>query len=277
MYVTRTLSHRIRKLETGAPSRNGAVMTAWAHWLPPALDELALLALVVGSFASSLVTAAFGIGGGGLLLALMASLVPTAALIPVHGVVQFGSNAGRMLLFLGHVWWPAIPIFAAGSVIGALAGGLVVVELPVAWVQIGIGCFVIWTVFARPPRWLRDMPFIGGLISSFLTMFFGATGLFVASFTKSLELPRHAHVATHATLMTVQHGVKVIVFGLLGFAFGDWWAVILLMIAAGAAGTWTGRHILNRIDDRRFLLALNALLVLISLRLIWQGLQAAAP
>ena len=248
-------------------------MTELLFSLPPSIDGTTLLALVAGSYVSSLITSAFGIGGGGLLLAIMASLVPTAALIPVHGVVQLGSNAGRMLLFLRHVFWPAVPVFAAGSLVGAVAGGLVVVELPASLVQIGIGGFVIWTVFARPPRWLRDMPFIGGLVSSFLTMFFGATGLFVASFTKALGLPRHDYVATHATLMTLQHGLKVAVFGFLGFAFAEWWGVILIMVLAGAAGTWTGRNVLNRIDERRFLLALNALLVLISLRLIWQGLS----
>ena len=243
----------------------------WQALLPEAIDGAVLLALVAASYVSSLITAAFGIGGGGLLLAVMATLVPTAALIPVHGVVQLGSNAGRVLFFLREVFWPALPVFAAGSLVGTVAGGLVVVELPAAAVQIGIGCFVIWTVVARPPRWLREMPFIGGLVSSFLTMFFGATGLFVASYTKSFALGRHAHVATHATLMTLQHGLKVIVFGFLGFAFADWGWVILAMVLAGAAGTWTGRHVLNRIDDRRFALALNALLILISLRLIWQG------
>ncbi|HSF63458.1 MAG TPA: sulfite exporter TauE/SafE family protein [Paracoccaceae bacterium] len=247
-------------------------MEGLLQFLPDGMQAGVLAALVAGSFASSLITAAFGIGGGGMLLAIMATLVPPQALIPVHGIVQLGSNAGRMLMLLRQVFWPAIPVFAAGSLVGSVAGGLVVVDLPGAVVQIGVGCFVIWTVVARPPRWLRDMPFVGGLISSFLTMFFGATGLFVASYTKSLALGRHAHVATHATLMTLQHGLKVVVFGFLGFAFGDWWAVIVLMIVAGAAGTWVGSHVLNHIDDRRFHIALNVLLVVISLRLIWQGL-----
>ena len=103
-------------------------------------------------------------------------------------------------------------------------------------------------------------------------MFFGATGLFVANYTKSFALPRHDHVATHATLMTVQHGLKVVIFGLLGFAYGAWAFVILALIAAGLAGTLTGRLVLNRITDHGFKRALDVILVLISLRLIWQGL-----
>ena len=249
------------------------MIEAWLT-LPPEIGPALFAGLAAVSFVASLITAAFGIGGGGLLLAVMAVLVPPAALIPVHGVVQLGSNAGRMALFLREVSWTALPGFALGSLVGAALGGAVVVELPASAVQIGVGCFVIWTVFARPPRWLRDMPLVTGVVSSFLTMFFGATGLFVASYTKSLALARHAHVATHAALMTVQHGLKVVVFGLLGFAFGAWWLVIAGMILAGGAGTVIGRAVLGRLDDHGFRRALDILLVLISLRLIWAGLAS---
>lgn len=235
--------------------------------------EAAVFALLMGtSFAASFITVAFGIGGGGLLLAVMATLVPVSALIPVHGLIQLGSNAGRMAMLIRSVAWHALPGFAIGSLVGAFAGGAVVVELPVEAVQIGVGLFVIWAVFMRPPRWLRRWPVLTGGISSFLTMFFGATGLFVASYTKSLDLPRHGHVATHATLMTLQHGLKVIVFGLFGFAFAQWWAFVGAMILAGLCGTFTGRLFLDRLPDRWFRYALDTLLVLISLRLIAGGL-----
>ncbi|MBE9636360.1 TSUP family transporter [Salipiger mangrovisoli] len=242
--------------------------------LPDGMAD-AVFALLIGtSFAASFITVAFGIGGGGILLAVMATLVPPAALIPTHGVIQIGSNIGRAALTFRHIYWPALPAFALGSAIGAAAGGAIAVTLPPAIMQIGIGAFVIYTVFAKPPRGLRDWPALVGVVSSFLTMFFGATGLFVATFTKSHQLPRHSHVATHAALMTVQHGVKTIAFGLLGFAFAHWWAFILAMIAAGFLGTMTGRLVLNRIDDRRFRLALDNILILLALRLIYAGLSA---
>ena len=241
--------------------------------LPEGLSVIAFWAIMVASFAGSFITVAFGIGGGGLLLAILASLVPPAALIPIHGVVQTGSNAGRMLMLWREIFWPALPWFALGTVIGVTVGGAVAVELPPQFVQIGVGAFVIYTVMARAPRWFSRWPLFTGIISSFLTMFFGATGLFVASFTKSHTLPRHAHVATHATLMTVQHGLKVVVFGLLGFAYGEWIWVIGMMIAVGLIGTYAGRLVLNRLTDARFGVVLNMLLVLISLRLIWQGVS----
>ena len=239
--------------------------------LPPGMGEGVLALLLAASFGGSFITVAFGIGGGAALLAIMAVLVPPAALIPTHGAVQIGSNLGRMLITLPHVFWPAIPAFAGGSVVGALAGGMLVVNLPPAVVQIGVGGFIIWSVLGRAPGAIRDWPFTVGTVSSFLTMFFGATGVFVATFTKSLVLPRHAHVATHATLMTVQHGVKTAAFGALGFAFGPWLPFIAAMIAFGFAGTVAGRLVLNRMDDRRFKRALDIVLLVLSARLVWGG------
>ncbi|WP_245866892.1 TSUP family transporter [Oceaniglobus roseus] len=240
--------------------------------MPPDLGGMAVAAMVGVSFIASLVTVAFGIGGGGLLLAVLAVLMPPAALIPVHGVVQVGSNLGRAVVFVRHTAWSAMPWFVVGSIVGVTAGGSVVINLPPWAVQVGVGGFIVWTVLACPPRWLSHWPLLTGVISSFLTMFFGATGLFVASYSKSLKLARHAFVATHATLMCTQHLLKTLVFGLLGFAFAPWAGLIAAMIAAGLLGTLTGRLVLNRMTDARFNRALDLVLLLISARLIWSGL-----
>jgi len=239
--------------------------------LPPEIGLPLFLGLIGASFVASFVTVAFGIGGRALLLAVLAVLMPPAALIPVHGVVQLGSNASRLMLLRRFVSWPAMPGFVVGSLVGCALGGLIAVDLPPRYVQAGVGAFIIWSVFAKPPQWLRRWPLVTGGVSSFLTMFFGATGLFVANYTKSLELERHAHVATHAALMTVQHLLKVIIFGLLGFAFGPWLAVIVGMIVSGFVGTWIGRALLSRMSDLNFRRALDVILILISLRLIWAG------
>lgn len=241
--------------------------------LPPGMDETAFALLLAASFAGSFVTVAFGIGGGAFLIAVMATMVPPQALIPVHGLVQLGSNAGRLTLLVRHVSWGALPWFAAGSVVGCAAGGVVVVDLPPAAVQTGVGLFVLWSVLARPPAWLRHRPAIAGLVSSFLTMFFGATGVFVANYVRSLDLTRHVHVATHAAAMTLQHALKVALFGLLGFAFADWGVFVAAMIASGLAGTLSGRLFLDRLNDAWFRRALDLVLVLISARLILGGLD----
>lgn len=237
------------------------------------LSPATALFLFFMSFAGSFITVAMGIGGGAILLAVMATLVPPAALIPVHGVIQFGSNVNRAMVMGRHTYWPPILAFGAGSVVGVALGGVLVVDLPAGLVQIGVGLFVIWSVFLQPPAWLTRWPAVMGGVSSFLTMFFGATGVFVASYVRSMNLGRQAHVATQAVLMTLQHLLKIIAFGLLGFAYGPWLVFIAVMIAAGFIGTLVGRQVLLRMDDQLFRKVLNVILIALAARLIWQGLR----
>ncbi|MBR9763255.1 MAG: sulfite exporter TauE/SafE family protein [Rhodobacteraceae bacterium] len=238
--------------------------------LAPGAAALLLGMSLLGSF----ITASLGLGGGVLLLAVMASFMPAAALIPVHGVIQLGSNFFRAAVLLGRVHWKPVGAFLLGSLIGVAIGGSVAIQLPPALVRIAVGAFVLWSVFRKPPAWLARAALPTGLVSSILTMFFGATGPFVASYTKSLTLPRQEHVATNAVLMTVQHLLKSLTFAALGFAFGPWALFIAAMIAMGFLGTLIGKQVLVRFSDRGFKRALDILLVLIALRLIVTGLLA---
>ena len=230
--------------------------------------------LLAVSFISSFITVAFGIGGGAIMLAVLATLLPAAAIVPVHGIVQFGSNTGRAVLMIKYMRFELLGAFTIGALIGILLGGSVVVQLHPGWIQVGVGLFILWSVLAKPPAFLRRSGMITGAFSSFLTMFFGGTGPLVATFVRAQNLDRHAHVATHAMLMTVQHLLKTIAFGLLGFAFTTWAALIVMLIAFGVIGTIAGRLALARIDEKRFKFALNAVLTILALRLIYAGASA---
>ncbi|MGI9435701.1 MAG: TSUP family transporter, partial [Geminicoccaceae bacterium] len=218
-------------------------------WLQPeGISVLATMMLVIGSAATSFLTAAAGIGGGVALLAIMAPLLPVATLIPLHGVIQIGSNTGRMLIMLRDVRLVVFLPFVIGSVVGSALGGAVVMQLPPAILQIALGVFILWSAWFKPsgpPASHLTIGLTGG-VSSFLTMFFGATGMFVAAMLKTLNMDRLAHVATHAACMSAQHGVKVLTFGLLGFAYAPYLPFIILMIFSGFLGTLLGKRFLVR-------------------------------
>lgn len=241
--------------------------------LPPDLEPLAALLMIAVSMGGSFITAAFGIGGGLVLVAVMAVVLPPAALIPVHGVVQLGSNFGRALIMLKHLERSAILPFAAGGMIGAGLGGALFVQFPPWVVQFGLAGFIVWSVLGRLPAIGKGHIFAAGAVSSFLTMFFGATGSFVAATVKAMKLPPLDHVATHSALMTLQHLLKSLAFGILGFAFAPWLPFIAAMIASGFLGTVIGRHLLVRMGHRYFRTVLNAILLILAARLAWSGVE----
>ena len=104
-------------------------------------------------------------------------------------------------------------------------------------------------------------------------MFFGATGPFVAAAVKTLQLGRMQHVGTFSACMSVQHCLKIVAFGVLGFAFGGYAPLMAAMIASGFIGTLLGRRLLLSLDDKKFSLALNIVLTLLALRLLWSGVS----
>ena len=212
-----------------------------------------------------------GVFGGVLLLGIMAAVLPTAAVIPLHGVVQVGSNLGRAVVQRRNVDYPILAYFALGSLLGAYAGGRVAVALPETVLKVALGLFILYLAWGPRPRFARvaEPAYVAaGAVGAFLTMFFGATGPFVAAVLATRRLGRHQVIGTHAAFMTVQHCLKIVVFGVLGFAFGPWVPLLAAMIATGFLGTLAGTRLLKYLPETRFRLAFKLLLSLLAVNLI---------
>jgi uncharacterized membrane protein YfcA len=237
--------------------------------------SLSVQVLLIGvSFIGSALAGALGLGGGALVLAVMALFFPPAVLIPLHGVVQLGSNLGRAVLMARQVLVRIVPVFLAGTVIGALVGAKSVVSLPVHLLQTIVGLFILYAAWGEKFRLKAGKPsqpkfFIVGGLAAFATMFVGATGPLIAPFVRSACSDRLQVVATHAALMTLQHGFKIIAFGLLGFAFWPYVPFLVAMLAAGFVGTVVGREVLDRMPEKTFRICFNVLLTLLAIRLLW--------
>jgi uncharacterized membrane protein YfcA len=242
--------------------------------LPPGLDLWPALGLVVLSFFTSALTAAFSLGGGMLLLSVMVLVLPAPVIVPVHGLVQLGSNAGRAVLQRRHITWSiAIPM-VVGALIGAVAGGSFVSLLPETAFALTIGVFILITTWIRLPRQNVHGPVvltgIGAGIGA-LGMFIGATGPLTTLFL-SANPDRRVIVATHATIMTGQHLSKIAVFAALGFVMAPWLPLVAAMVVAGFFGTYAGGHLLERLPEPVFRLGLKLLLTLIALDLLRRSL-----
>tara|TARA_R110000787_G_scaffold63679_11_gene143967 strand:- start:46953 stop:47717 length:765 start_codon:yes stop_codon:yes gene_type:complete len=238
------------------------------------LELWSALLMCAVSFIGSFIAASLGLGGGLLVMATMASLLPPTVLIPLHGIVQLGSNAGRALIMRSEILTHVVPAFLLGTIIGALIGGQVVVSLPTQVLQIVLGGFVLYATWG--PKFRASEPgkktFFGvGLVGAFVTMFVGATGPLVAPFAAAASDKRQNVVATHATLMTIQHGFKVIAFGFLGFAFGPYIPLLVGLLACGFIGTYAGKHMLNFMPEHIFRIGLKAVITALALRLLYAG------
>lgn len=250
-------------------------MSEWL-WLPPDLvfSEAVLLIAVAGL--ASLMTAVLGIGGGLLMLAVMAQVVPVAALIPAHGIVQLGSNGNRAFMIRQHIDWPTVAVFVIGALIGAVAASFIVVQLPLVIIELTVGAFILFMVWGPKPAhhvMTRGKIALVGVFSTILTMFVGATGPLVAASIHRKGYEKLQAVATFSSCMTVQNTLKIAVFSFVGFQFLEWLPLLGTMIVAGGVGTWIGLHVLHKMSGERFKTIFRLTITLLALRLLWQAIS----
>jgi uncharacterized membrane protein YfcA len=243
--------------------------------LLPASVSLLDAGILIGTAGfTSLLTGAMGIGGGVLLLAIMAGIVPAAALIPVHGLVQLGSNGNRAWMTRRHIDRGLLGRFALGALGGALLASLIVVQLPLQWIQFSVAAFILYLVWGPKPG--RHSLGAGGQLlaggfTTLVSMFVGATGPLVAGFLHRHGMDKLATTATFAACMSAQHLLKMAVFSAVGFAFWDWLPLVAAMILAGMAGTWLGLKLLDRMPAAQFKRIFAWVVTLMALRLLWQA------
>jgi uncharacterized membrane protein YfcA len=250
-------------------------------FLPAGVSAGAAALLVVASFFTSALTASFGLGGGIAMLALLGVFVPVSVLIPVHGAVQLGSNTGRAWHQRAYVRMDVATPFIIGSVFGAIAGAFLVVQIPDALLKIVLGAFIIliiWTKIPGMDRLNKTGLAVASSVIALISMMVGATGPLVSPvLAQFIPDDRKALVATHAAGMVVQHGLKILVFGLAGFAFGDWLPMVAAMITTGYLGTRYGSLLLDRMPEEMFRKWFRIGLTVLALDLVRRGLMAAIP
>ena len=241
---------------------------------PEILSSTAAITLIISSMFTSAITAAFGLGGGVIMLALLVNFLPVAVVIPVHAVVQLGSNTGRTLLMRQHIIWHICGYFCIGAVIGAVIGGQFVVALPEG-VLLGIlGLFILYITWGPKPKNLKLGKFgyvLGGVITTFATMFIGATGPLAMALLPRKTMEKQQISGTHGSLLVVQHALKIVIFGCLGFQFGAWVGFLALMVGAGFVGTMFGRRILQSLPQKYFQTGITLILSLMALRMLYSA------
>ncbi|MEE4242891.1 MAG: sulfite exporter TauE/SafE family protein [Desulfopila sp.] len=241
--------------------------------IPELLSVSAFSALVVCSFFTSAITAAFGIGGGVALLAIMANLMPAAAVIAIHGAVQLGSNVSRLSTLRGFADWKLVLWFSLGSLLGGILGARLAFAVPSHWLRIAMGLFILysaWLPFFRLAKSRQSIAFLGS-ITAFLAMIVGGVAPIVYIVVKDFFDDRRGLVATLAAMISFQQLYKILLFGFFGFAFNSWWGLIMLMILTGHLGTMTGRFFLERISAKRVVPIMRVFLTLMALRLLYLG------
>lgn len=235
--------------------------------------EIGLLA-VAGFFTSAL-TAVVGAGGGTVLLALMLQIMPPAAAIPVHGVVQLASNSARSWLFRRSLAWPLIIRFGLLLPFGVILGLWLFQQMPKELVQVLIGVFVVFTLFLRrlgglAPREFPLWAFVPlGFVTGALNMIVGVIGPVLGALVIRKELSKEAIVGTLGVFGVFGNLLKIAGFAYAGFSLLEYGPTLLVMVPAAMLGAAAGRRLLAHVSEVVFLRIFQAMLLGLAAKLIF--------
>lgn len=200
---------------------------------------------------------AYGVASAAMLLGL--GVPPVTATASVHQAEAFTCGASGLSHWLaGNVRWPLFWVLAVPGVAGALAGAVVVVHVPSAWMRLaltpyllGMGVFLLLRgAFGRPPGAdvPRGTPALG-LVAGFADAVAGGgwSALTVTTLVARGATPRMVIGTVHLAKCVVSIAASIGFLWLVGLGHGT---AVLGLIAGGVAAAPVGALFARRMPAR---------------------------
>ncbi len=233
--------------------------------------------LVVGVVAvlTSILSAVAGLGGGVILLLVIAQFVAPTTAIPIQGAIQLVSNSSRAWFLRDDVAWGPVGWSSLLLLPASFLGVAVATSLPESAIQAALAVFVLVLAW-RPSvlQWrgggtLPDAALVGvGGVSGFLNTTVGASGPVTSPFFKAATATHVAFVATAAVTQVFAHAAKLLAFAADGWSAADHLGVILVGAAGVIAGSRIGTHFVGTLSEERLTLLFKIVLTVLAIRLL---------
>jgi len=223
------------------------------------------------TFFTSTIAGVVGLGGGMILIAILPSFLPINALVPVHGLTQLSSNLSRAVFGYKDVQVEVIPKFLIGSLAGVSFFAVILYFVSLTYIPLFIGIYILlslWSQKFNDKIKKFESYYLIGFIQSGFSIVVGATGPLATTLLVKDYNDKHAVVATAAALMSITHLLKVFAFMIFGFVFFDYIGVLVAMIIGAVAGSYAGTKLRDKIDGKKFMLALKIILSLMAIKLV---------
>lgn len=235
--------------------------------MSPSFDSAILLtACFVGGLASTMVGTS-----GGFTFAAMASVLPVSVVVPIHAIVEAFGSLVRCVMLRQYVQWRFFLMFLLFGCAGVVLAIPLIGKLPDTILRFALGIFILIVTWIPLGDVLRSTVHasarIGGLVTSFLTVFVGATGPLVAALLSRRFSSHPEVIATHAACMFAQHIAKVVIFVSIGWTLATYTYEVVGMILVTALGTWIGRHIIVAVRKALLTRALKVTVTLLAMHI----------
>ncbi len=240
--------------------------------------------LIIAALITSSISAVIGMGGGIILLGIMAILIPEGYMvIALHGIIQMVSNGTRTFVFQDHIKKKLISEYLIGALIGLGLSVFIVYELmhfydvssanqiKFDYLKPIIGLYIRWYLYLRGTKKEQKnklfiiVGFIGGLCSIFI----GAVGPLIAPFFLRNDLNKENIIANKAACQIITHIGKIPIFMYFFHVnYIEQSYILLPLIISVYIGTNIGKKLLGSISEETFKMIFKVCLTIIALRLV---------
>lgn len=233
-------------------------------------------AVATVGFLTAALSGVAGLGGGTILIGVLYALglTPTVA-VPLFAAVQFVSNLSRTVAYFRHVEWRAAGWFLLTAAPTPFLVAPFVASASVDVVRLLLAALILVSLAPTrdggEPMAQRPALLLAGFLNGSIGMFVGATGLFVGRLFLRPEWRKETVVGTLAMTQSLGHLLRVAGYAAAGFVVSEHAELLLPLVVAVIAGTFAGRALHDRLDESRFRRLFKAILVTLSLKLIYDG------
>ena len=239
------------------------------------------LVIAAAAFLTATLSGIAGVGGGTILIGIFYAIgLAPAQAVPLHASVQLVSNASRTAAYFRSVEWRAIGWFLLGTVPAPFLVAPFVAGVNPHIIELVLAGMILVSMLPStndrgllPLRWAY---LLAGVLNGSIGMFVGATGLFVGKLFLRPEWRKEPMIGTLALCQLVGHLMKIIAFASVGFDPLHQPELLWPLLIAVILGTMAGKQLNQRLSEEHFRKLVNGILLVMALKLIWDGVSALA-
>lgn len=200
-------------------------------------------------------------GGGGalILLPIVGFYLSPSVVAPVVNLGNMIGRPARLILFWKDIQWKLVAFFVPSSLLGAVVGAFIFVQLESDWIQLLLGMFLISTAFQfrfgkkKTSFSMKMWYFIPlGFVVTLISTLFGATGAVLNPFYLNMGLVKEKLIATKTANSFFAGFAQLGSYTFLGVLHGELWGYGILIGLGAIIGNIFGKRLLSKMSDESF-------------------------
>ena len=231
------------------------------------------------AFVSEIIGAVAGFGSSTIFLPLVLILVDFKNALILVAISHLFGNLGRISFFRHGLDKRMIITFGIPSIVLSFIGAFIVGELSQESLKVILGIFliIISILFLQRPglKFPTNTTTIitGGAISGLITGLVGTGGALRATFLTGFNLEKTRYIATAAVIALSTDATRIPIYVYQGFLLEQYYYYIPILFATAIVGSYIGRKIVDRINQKIFRKVVLMAIILVSILFIIQGMK----